>query len=78
MGSDQDRETTMSTPKYRVIRPNAGIVSVHRTLSGAQRSLARQQKGSYRQGGYCQDVIEVLDPEDGNYYPLEETEQCPS
>lgn len=45
--------------KYQVVRPGAGVVSRHRTLSGAEKSLARQQRGAKMQGGYSQDYIEI-------------------
>ena len=54
---------------FRVVRPSAGIVSQHRTLSGAQRSLARQQRGARAQGGYSQDYIEQRG-DDGHYRAL--------
>jgi hypothetical protein len=52
--------------KYTVRRPIGSdrnlegegmIVSKHRTLTGARRSLARQRKGARAQGGYSQDYI---------------------
>lgn len=46
--------------KYQVVRPGAGIVSSHRTMSAAEKSLARQRRGSAKQGGYCQDYIEEV------------------
>ncbi len=51
----------MSTIRYRIVRPGAGIVSRHCTLKGAQESLARQIAGARKQGGHCQDQIEILD-----------------
>ncbi len=45
--------------KYRVFRPGAGVVSWHRTEAGANRSLARQIKGSAQQGGYNQDRVQT-------------------
>ena len=35
------------------------VVTQHRTLIGAIRSLRRQQAGSVAQGGYCQDQVFV-------------------
>ena len=47
--------------RYLVCRPMGsgtfGIVSQHRTESGAQRSLARQRAGAAKQGGYSQDYL---------------------
>lgn len=53
--------------KYRVFRPGAGVVSWHRTEAGANRSLARQIKGSTQQGGYNQDRVQTLI--DGDWWP---------
>lgn len=50
--------TGQTTTQYRVVRDGAGIVSTHRTLTGAERSLTRQQRGAVRQGGYSEDYIE--------------------
>lgn len=57
--------TTMTTTQYRVVRDGAGIVSTHRTLSGACRSLARQREGAHRQGGWSDDYIQMHTVEDG-------------
>lgn len=54
---------------FRVVRPSAGIVSQHRTLSGAERSLQRQRRGARAQGGYSQDYIEQRG-EDGQFRRL--------
>lgn len=47
--------------RFLVCRPMGGgafgIVSQHRTESGAQRSLARQRAGAKKQGGYSQDYL---------------------
>ena len=47
--------------KYFVKRPMGGdvwaVVTQHRTLKGAMRSLRRQQAGSEEQGGYSQDQV---------------------
>ena len=52
--------------KYTVRRPISNdpllrregmVVSSHHTLSGAEKSLQRQQQGSRQQGGYSQDYI---------------------
>jgi hypothetical protein len=56
----------MQKPNYTVRRPissdpllarEGAIVTSHRTLSGAARSLIRSQRGAQRQGGYCQDYM---------------------
>jgi hypothetical protein len=56
---------------YEVRRPTtdgpdrwggAAVVSRHRTIEGALRSLRRQQEGARRQGGYCRDAITVYTP----------------
>ena len=33
------------------------VVSAHRTLSGARKSIQRQRRGARAQGGYSQDYI---------------------
>lgn len=55
--------------KYRIVRPGAGVVTRHRTLKGAQESLARQIAGARKQGGHCQDQIEILDS--GGWWSLD-------
>ena len=40
-----------------LLEREGAIVTSHRTLSGATRSLIRQQKGAQRQGGYSGDYI---------------------
>jgi hypothetical protein len=47
--------------KYRVFRPGAGVVTWHKTLRGAQRSLLAQQRGAVAQGGYSRDYVEAFD-----------------
>lgn len=50
--------------RYLVCRPMGGeafaVVSQHRTESGAQRSLARQERGAASQGGYSQDYLAAV------------------
>jgi hypothetical protein len=41
----------------------AAVVSRHRTLAGALRSLRRQREGARGQGGYSQDCIVLVTPE---------------
>jgi hypothetical protein len=57
--------------RYEVRRPittgpdrwrSAAVVSRHRTLDGALRSLRRQQEGARMQGGYSQDGIVLVTP----------------
>lgn len=63
-----ESEPKAAQPVYEVRRPflspadptrwqEANTVSSHRTLSGARRSLARQERGAVLQGGYSQDAI---------------------
>lgn len=49
---------TITLLTYRVVRPNAGIVSRHKTLRRAIESLDRQRCGARQQGGFCEDYIE--------------------
>jgi hypothetical protein len=53
----------MTATAYRVLRPGAGVVSRHRTLSGAIASLRRQRRGAVKQGGYSLDEVEVRMPD---------------
>lgn len=48
-------------PSWEVRRPmgggSFGVVSKHRTRSGAEKKLRQEQRGARRQGGYSQDYI---------------------
>ncbi|MBK5942728.1 hypothetical protein [Halorhodospira halophila] len=57
----------MTDCRYRVVRPNAGIVSNHRKLDRALESLERQRRGARQQGGYCDDYIERWDDTAGRW-----------
>jgi hypothetical protein len=55
-----------NTPSYSVRRPissdptlrrEGAVVSRHRTLEAAMRSLQRQQRGAQKHGGYSLDYI---------------------
>ena len=61
-------EETDMTYQYRVVRPNAGIVSQHRSISRAIDSLEKQRRGSRQQGGYCQDYIEKFTDSGWRYW----------
>ena len=43
---------TTKSSKYEVRGSVRGLVSTHRTLAAAQKSLARDQRGCRSQGGY--------------------------
>lgn len=49
---------------YRIVRPGAGIVSRHRVLDRALRSLERQRRGAREQGGWSDDYLEKWDSRD--------------
>jgi len=63
--------------KYAIKRPGAGIVSTHRTQTGACKALKRQQKGAEKQGGYSQDYMQILDAESGEYRDMKAGEYDP-
>jgi len=65
----------MNAPKYRVVSPYGVAISVHRTLSGAMRSLRGQQAGARRQGGWSEASVEVADAAAwGGWRPVTEEE----
>lgn len=41
----------------QLLRREGAVVTRHRTLDGARKSLLRQQRGAAKQGGYSQDYL---------------------
>lgn len=52
-----DGMTVVSRQRYIVAGQVRGIISEHRTLSGAERALARDRRGCRRQGGYSDAAV---------------------
>jgi hypothetical protein len=57
--------TVRSTDKYIVYGSVRGLVSEHRTLSAADKSLARDQAGCKSQGGYSDASVYHWSDSDG-------------
>jgi hypothetical protein len=60
-----DSVTVRSSYPVIVYGSVRGLVSRHRTISGAARSLRRDQDGCERQGGYSDAYIYEWSPEEG-------------